>query len=98
MGTWELLGKPIDVVKVAVGLVLVLLVELGIVVGLVVEFTLGANRGDDGSAGGDRRNRGWKEQAQSFKFMSIAVYEVGDLPFSRNKGPSTALASWLRLV
>lgn len=58
MGTGELLGKPIDVVKVAIGLVLMLLVELGIVVGLVVEFTLRANRRDGGSAGGDRRNRG----------------------------------------
>lgn len=58
MGTGKFLGKAIDVVKVAVGLVLVLLVELGIVVGLVVELTLGANWRDGGSPGGDRRNRG----------------------------------------
>lgn len=58
MGTGELLGKPIDVVEVAVGLVLVLLVELGVIVGLVVEFTLRADGRDGGSARGDRRNRG----------------------------------------
>lgn len=58
MGTGELLGKPIDVVEVAIRLVLVLLVELGVVIGLVVEFTLGANGRDGRNAGGDRRDRG----------------------------------------
>jgi hypothetical protein len=38
MRTWELLGEAIDVVEVAVGLILVLLVELGIVEGLIIEL------------------------------------------------------------
>jgi hypothetical protein len=38
MRTWEFLGETIDVVEIAIGLVLVLLVELGIVKALIVEL------------------------------------------------------------
>lgn len=51
VGAGELLGQAVDVVEVAVGLVLVLLLELGIVVGLVVELCVGVD-GVDGRSGG----------------------------------------------
>jgi hypothetical protein len=55
VGAGELLGQAVDVVEVAVGLVLVLLVELGIVVGLVVELCVGVDgvdsRGGSGVTG-----------------------------------------------
>jgi hypothetical protein len=51
MGTWEFLGEAVDVVEVAVGLVLVLLVELGRIEGLIVEF--GGLRWRRWAAGGE---------------------------------------------
>lgn len=60
MGTGKLLGEAVDVVEVAVGLVLVLLVQLGIVVGFVVEFALVTDGSDSGRCltGSDGRNCG----------------------------------------
>lgn len=61
MSTGKFLGEPVDVIEVAVGLVLVLLVELGVVVGLVVEFALAAevSEGGSGVARSDGWNSGW---------------------------------------
>jgi hypothetical protein len=51
MGTWEFLGEAVDVVEVAVGLVLVLLIELSRIEGLVVKF--GGFRWRRWAAGGE---------------------------------------------
>lgn len=69
VGTGKFLGQAIDVVEVAVGLVLVLLVQFSSVVGIVVELGIRVERVDSRrSLARSRRSLRWSRVSISVQF------------------------------